>query len=123
MPSLPGLRRAKYAGSDPNTDQFARGVTDFLKFLQTLPFSDGVAFENVDFGAPSDATTKTYQLKHGLDRKARGISVLSCRCKYDPPTLPMGVPVHVASQDTDSVAYVCLSAAMASDFTWSFWVY
>jgi hypothetical protein len=120
---LPGLRMPNYSGSDPQVQKLARGVSDVLTYLSTLPFSDGVPILEQDFGAPKSASNANYELKHGLKRKARGVTVISCRCKYDPPALPMSQPVHVKNLDTDSIAYVCLSAAMASDFIWSFWVF
>jgi len=124
MPAgLPGLRIPNYSGSNPQVQALERGINELLQYLSALPFADGVPILDQDFGAPKSASNDNYQLKHGLGRKARGVTIISCRCKYDPPALPMSQPVHVKSLDTDSVAYVCLSAAMASDFIWSFWVY
>jgi hypothetical protein len=121
MPARPGLKRPAYNGTDTAVDQFARAVNDSFKMLQTLPANDGVIFENMDFGAQSATTTQ--QLKHTMNRKARGISVFSCRPRAQSLTTPGDIPSHAYWLDDENIAYIVLTAGMASDYLWSFWVW
>ena len=115
-----GLRRPSFQNGNPAG--FARGIDDVLRFLQKLPFCDGVKFEAMDFG--SDATsTKIYQLQHALDRKAHGVIILDCTCKSSSTATPEGYPSHAATLDDTDTANVCLSANQANNFIWSFWVW
>jgi hypothetical protein len=99
-------------------------VGDILNYLQGLPFADGSFFEKVDLRSYAAMETRTYPLKHTLNRKARGILALACHpVQHDFPSVPGGVPSHIPTEDTDSIAYVCMSAAMANDFLWDLWVY
>lgn len=115
-----GLRRPSYQKGNP--ESFARGVDDALRYLQKLPFCDGQPFENRDFGSGA-TSTKIYQLQHSLDRKARGVMVIDCTCKSSSNAIPEGYPSHAALLDDLNAANVCLSANMANNFIWSFWVY
>jgi hypothetical protein len=101
---------------------YARRIDDILRVLQRLPFADGMLFEGKDFGSDA-SSTKTYPLKHTMNRKARGIMVLNCKSKSASNGNPDGMPSHIAKQDDNSIAYVSLTANMANNFTWDFWVY
>jgi hypothetical protein len=120
MVARPGLRRPSTQANDPAS--YGRAINDILRFLQDLPFADGMLFQNQDFGS-SATSTKTYQLKHTMGRKAQGILVLNCKAKSATNGNPDGMPSHIAQSDDTSIAYVSLTANMVNNFTWDFWVY
>ncbi len=122
MNRRPALMRPVYSGNDPEVAELRRALSRSLQFLQTLPFAEGVAFERLDFGPPPYADMKDYPLRHNLGRKARGITTLGCTPKNSPGYIP-GIPLHASGADTDAIAYVRLSASMAADYLWSFWVW
>lgn len=95
---------------------------DILRALQKLAFYDGVLFENCDFG-DSATSTKVYPLKHTLGRKARGITILGCKCKRSAVATTDSYPTHASTLDDNNIANVALSANQANNFIWSFWVW
>lgn len=121
MRARPGIRRPTYGGQDPQMDQFARGTSDALRTIQNQPANDGMKLEGQDFGTQTNPTTQ--QLKHTMGRKARGVQLLSCKPKVNTAASPAGIPAHCPWLDDDNTAFVAVTADMASNFIWSFWVY
>lgn len=123
MSGRPGLRRPVYSGDDTSADQAFRSIADILRFLQKLPFSDGVFLQGVDFSKFASAEIRTYPLKHTLRRLARGILAVGCHPLGNDLIVPGGLPSHVKSNDTNQIANVCMTADMANKFTWDFWIW
>jgi hypothetical protein len=116
------IKRVTYNGPDAQVDQFARNVSEIMKFMQSSAAIDGSLFEEQDFGEQTAPITR--YLKHTMKRKARGVAVFSCRPrKTDAPACPAGIPVHLKTLDDDNAATIYLTAEMATNFIWTFWVW
>lgn len=119
---MKSLRKPRYQGEDKNTKEFADAVIDGFNFLQKIPTNDGVKLLDLDFGTQTETTNQ--QLNHQLGRKALGVMLLTAKPKSkDGAGYLTSFPTHNYFLDTDDLAFITISADMATAFTFSFWVY
>ena len=122
MPGRPGLRKPTYNGQDPSADNFSRGVNDSIRYLQKIPFTDGVLLAGQDFSKTPATDGYSYQLKHSLNRLARGLMIIGVHAKGK-ATEATQYPVHDSTRDTTSIAYIYMTTDMTTNFTWDIWIW
>ena len=117
------LRAIRYHGKDPDAEVFARQLSDQLLGLAKNPLLDGVLVESVDFVKLISSDAQTYQLKHQLGVKARGVWVVECRPKDKDNLEPTAYPTHYPNSDTVDIAFLAMTPHMAENFLWTLWVW